>query len=372
MYYSLMHPLAVAVLSGALLATACTSTRTEAPTATTASGEGKSFIEGRWEALPLQPGVDDLEWSGRELLLYGRERDAITPSIRLFDPTTQAVRTVAVPGPDRTGASTTWTGDELLVIGGRPGASNVVLRDFAFEPTTSRWRELPPSPLSARRNAPIVWTGREAIIASGVDGRAGTGFETPAPGTAAYEPATNTWRAIADPGDLAAGDYLVNKALWTGTEVVVWGERGATDNAIWVAYKPITDTWRELAPPPVMALGERLAWAVHNTGKVIALGYLGHAAALDLASNQWQQLPDFLDRKSLILPQLITIDDEVLGVLGELRVWNADRSAWQVGPLAPTVGYGFGTVTRLAWTGRELYAIDVGGGFAKYIPVDAP
>lgn len=138
------------------------------------------------------------------------------------------------------------------------------------------------------------------------------------------------------------------------------------------AYNPATDSWRELAQPPVMSSGhEQLAWAVHSNGKVIALGVLGHAAALDLASNQWQQLPDFLDRKSLIVPQLITIDDQVVGVLGEPRVLNADRTTWQFGPIAPKLGHGFGTVTRLAWTGRELYAIDVGGGFAKYIPRDA-
>jgi hypothetical protein len=111
---------------------------------------------------------------------------------------------------------------------------------------------------------------------------------------------------------------------------------------------------------------------VHTNGTVVAIGFLGQAAALDLAANQWRQLPDFLERKGLIVPQLITIADDVVAVLGQLRTLTADRSAWRLGPVAPAVGYGFGTVTRLAWTGRELYAVDVGGGFAKYIPPEGP
>jgi hypothetical protein len=258
----------------------------------------------------------------------------------------------------------------LLVIGGRPETANVVLRDFAFDPTTSRWRELPPSPMSARLQAPIAWTGRQAIVVSGFDASTNKGYEYPAPGGAAYEPATNTWRPIADQGDLEAGDHSVNKALWTGTEVIVWGvrSRGATPSM--AAYSPATDSWRELAPPPVMSVGgEPLAWAVHSNGNVIALGVLGHAAALDLASNQWRQLPDFVER-TLVLPQIITIADHVVGVLSEPRVLNADRTTWQHGPTAPRLG-GFGPVARLTWTGRALYAIEGGGGFARYIPPNA-
>ena len=365
-----MYRMAVALVSAALLATACASTRTEPQTANPDSAERKSFIEGRWETLRNQYGVDDIEWSGHELLLYGRERDAITPSIRVFDPTTHAIRTIAVPGPDRRGASTIWTGHELLIIGGRSTNADLPLRNLAYEPTTSSWRELAPSQLPVRVDAPIAWTGREAIVVSGFDARPGQGYETPAAGAGAYDPATDSWRTIAEPPDLTAGSGLINQSIWTGSEVVVWGKSRAAVGARWVAYNPITDTWCDLARPPVMAGGDQLAWAVHSNGKLIALGYLGHAASLDLATARWQELPAFLDHTYLIVPQLITIGDEVIGVLGQLRALTADRSAWQLGPHAPTVGYDFGTVTRLVWTGRELYAIDVGGGFARYIPAD--
>ena len=364
-----MHRVAFVLMSGALLAAGCRSTSTQAPTADTGQRNAPSFIEGRWEALPLEPGVDDLVWSGRELLLYGRERDAAVGSIRIVDPTTNVVRTVTVPGPDRRGASTIWTGQELLVIGGQSTTADFELRDLAFAPATNNWRELAPSPLTARMDAPIAWTGHEAIVVAGFDSRPRQGNGVPALGAGAYDPTTDTWRTIAEPPDLTSGDGLINKALWTGTEVIVWGERRAALTARWLAYNPITDTWRELAPPPVTTLGAgRQAWAVHSHGTIIALGFLGQAAALDLAANQWQQLPDFLERKGLIVPQLITIADDVIAVLGQPRTLTADRSAWLLGPPAPAVGYSFGTVTRLAWTGRELYAVDVGGGFAKYIP----
>ncbi|MEO5841955.1 MAG: hypothetical protein ABIQ73_16520 [Acidimicrobiales bacterium] len=375
-----MRTLTVAVLSGILLAGACTSNRGEPATATTqpqiASTEPPSalaardanFIDGHWEELPNQGGVHDLVWSGRELLLYGYEVPNPLPSIRVFDPSTTAVRSFPVPGPARSGASTTWTGSELLVIGGRPEAADVALRDFAFDPTTGGWRALAPSPLSARHRAPIVWTGREAIVVSGFDARLVIGSEPLAAGGAAYDPTTDTWRAIADPGDLAAGDHLVNKALWTGTEVVVWGTRNSAatgPTGAMAAYNPATDSWRELAKPPVMSVGgEQLAWAVQSNGNVIALGVLGHTAALNLASNQWHRLPDFFER-ALVLPQLVTIADRIVIVIGEPRVLNADRTTWQLGPKTPRPG---GPIARLAWTGRELYAIGGQGDFAKYIP----
>jgi hypothetical protein len=68
----------------------------------------------------------------------------------------------------------------------------------------------------------------------------------------------------------------------------------------------------------------------------------------------------------LVIPQIITVADRVVGVLGEPRVLNADRTAWQLGPKSPEPG-GFGPDARLAWTGRELYVIG-GDRFARYIP----
>jgi hypothetical protein len=91
--------------------------------------------------------------------------------------------------------------------------------------------EMATGPLSPRDAPATAWTGEELVVVGGtVEG-------TPARDGAAYDPATDTWRPIADaPAPVDARQV----AVWTGEEMVVTATTGA------FAYDPAADAWRTL------------------------------------------------------------------------------------------------------------------------------
>ena len=185
--------------------------------------------------------------------------------------------------------------------------------------SSSSWRTIAASPLGPRAAPVSVWTGSEFIVWSGIPATSdmcedrGGGMLCGEPAVfdgAAYDPVTDTWRAIADGPVPAAGapTQVIPQGVWTGSELVVWGGWG---NPIAAAYNPVTDTWRDLPPGPLGARESQaiVAWR----GRVAVLGGrapmgsielnpdappdLGagwhlDAAVVDPATGQWTQLPD--------------------------------------------------------------------------------
>jgi len=79
---------------------------------------------------------------------------------------------------------------------------------------------------TARTNHTAVWTGTEMIVWGGFSGN--QSFNT----GARYNPSTDTWRSTSSPGIRTGGS-----AVWTGTEMIVWGGDGGAK------YNPVTNTW---------------------------------------------------------------------------------------------------------------------------------
>jgi hypothetical protein len=136
------------------------------------------------------------------------------------------------------------------------------------------------------RYRPGVWTGRELIVW-------GAEKEGADPVGAAYDPARDTWRSIADaPG--GAKPFRA-PAVWTGIEVVYW------PNA---AYDPAKDSWRTISEPPIERLSPELAWV---GGEVIVWGGMTRCCAIDSTvhddkavaydpvDDTWRALPDVPD-----------------------------------------------------------------------------
>ena len=91
------------------------------------------------------------------------------------------------------------------------------------------WRDIASSPLTAREDAGAVWTGSEFLVWGGRNDN----FMYQQ--GAAYDPATDTWRSIADNQWAGIGSMSV----WTGTQfVVIWKLSGAV-------YDVATDTWSQ-------------------------------------------------------------------------------------------------------------------------------
>jgi hypothetical protein len=119
----------------------------------------------------------------------------------------------------RSGHSAAWTGNSLLVWGGRSGG--VLLGNGAvYSPETDSWTPitLAHAP-AARADHASVWTGSEMLILAGigVSGELSTG--------AAYNPFTDEWRALSSVGGPLA--RTKSQAVWTGTEVMLFGGQAA-------------------------------------------------------------------------------------------------------------------------------------------------
>lgn len=115
------------------------------------------------------------------------------------------------------------------------------------------WAPMSDAPLAGRRGHRAVWTGTEMIVWGGSAVQT-----TPEPPEyfadgAAYDPETNSWRVIAPSPLTARSDHY---AAWTGSEMlIVGGSFGANPGIGFrddgAAYNPTTDSWRTIATPPI-------------------------------------------------------------------------------------------------------------------------
>jgi N-acetylneuraminic acid mutarotase len=160
----------------------------------------------------------------------------------------------------RSGHTAVWTGSEVIVWGGTPGT----LAGGRYDPASDSWAATSTTnaPAPRTRHA-AVWTGTEMIVWGGL--LEGTAEATATATGGRYDPATNSWRSVSTNGAPSARSG--HTAVWTGTEMIVWG--GAGQDLSGGRYDPATDTWSatSLTDPPQIDGGHRAAW----TGEVMAV-----------------------------------------------------------------------------------------------------
>lgn len=148
--------------------------------------------------------------------------------------------------------------------------------------TTGRWSELPPAPIVARSRTDAVWTGREMIVWTGVDG-------------AAYDPRRDTWRYLPD---APTGPYIDAPTVWTGRELFIHGG----------AYDPDRNAWRALAPSPIP--GNAVEQALWTGEQVFVLG-VRRAVAYDPARDEWTAMPPIPQRPHHNIHRVIAVATDV-------------------------------------------------------------
>ena len=172
-----------------------------------------------------------------------------------------------------------WTGTELIVTDGVSGA--------AFDAANGTWRTIAPAPFDGGGQGDAVWTGTEMIV-WGLFGPTASGSEG-----AAYDPTSDAWRRIP-----AAPIGDATRVVWTGDELVVFGDdpsglipAGAANMpSAAAAYDPAADRWRRLADPPDDAATVDPAW----TGTSILARGSGSAGLFryDIESDTWTTIPE--------------------------------------------------------------------------------
>jgi N-acetylneuraminic acid mutarotase len=148
------------------------------------------------------------------------------------------------------------------------------------------WQRLPAAPIPAPYTLASVWTGSQMLIFGRVSRASpARGFDV----LAAYRPASTTWRRLASgPGPKGESEGLAS-AVWTGTEMIVWGKANA-------AFSPLTGRRRALPASPIASRGaptlvvwtgsQMIGWGGGCCGEAAADG-----AAYTPRTNSWQKLP---------------------------------------------------------------------------------
>ena len=110
----------------------------------------------------------------------------------------------------------TWTGSEMIVFGGIGEDPYRYLNDGgSYDPDANSWTVLPLIGAPSRRIMhTAVWTGSEMIIWGGF------GEDTQGDG-ARFNPQTNQWTPISMEG--APSPRYSHTAVWTGSEMIIWG-----------------------------------------------------------------------------------------------------------------------------------------------------
>lgn len=337
-----------------------------------------------WSAIPTigAPQARDqmgAVWSGSELIVWG----GLGPSGEFgdggrYNPSTnrwQPMTSTAAPSV-RMLVTTVWTGSEMVVWGGYMSDGNPDGISFnsggRYNPVLDQWRPTSTTGAPLRRHAhTAVWTGTEMIVWGGgyadAMGTTGDGGR--------YDPRTDTWRPVATAG--APRSRVYHTAVWTGSEMIVWGGRQHSNFFIdGGRYDPRTDTWRPLST--AMAPGGRISHTAIWTGtEMIVWGgnsgtsAFNSGAAYSPQSDAWRPLPSPGQPSPRVNHSAVWTGREMIvfggssipvgAALGsgaryqELRAWPAPR---QIAPLStatvtsqrPTLRWSLGTT----WDGARV------------------
>ena len=296
---------------------------------TTISGYGATSAE-HWEnratGISRRTG-NSAVWTGREMIVWGGGSQSVWlgdgGSYNLQSNTWRVISAGGAPSP-RWFHGAVWTGKEMLVWGGRANFYQTdMYNDGArYDPSTDNWRPMSTngSP-SVRSQFPAVWTGKEMLVWGGWalnDSTRGDGGR--------YDPATDSWAPIS--GAYAPSPRVEPTAVWTGQEMIIFGGIEATGGGAsgWVTlntgarYNPKTDTWTPLPTEGAPSITAHTAvWT--GTDMIVWGGRylppnnsLNTGARYNLAENKWYPIS--------VAPLAVRVYHAAVWTGSEMLVWG--------------------------------------------------
>jgi hypothetical protein len=297
---------------------------------------------------------------------------------------TSAGRWERVPGPPGQAGGLqavvpVVVGDRVVVIAGVAYDQSSV-KGVVFDLGSGRWSRAAPSGLWWRVGHSAVAVGDRVIIWGGCCGHVGRGSRAPG---ATYDVSADTWSPLG-PGPL--GHRYFHTAVWTGTEMIVWGGLAGTlagDSrpedlrADGAAYNPRTGTWRRIAPAPlsprqfhvaVWSGREMIVWGGSRILRPLSKEQerlLYDGAAYDPKTDSWRPLraTKALARPSPILgageePDLNTAwtgEAMIIWSRSGGALYEPGREEWTRIPVAPPgLRHVYASGQTAVWSGEEL------------------
>lgn len=239
--------------------------------------------------------------NGQCMLYYNNYIYKLDPATNVW--THSSVNTVG-GFSSRFASSIVWTGTELIIYGGFSGLTT--FNDgVKYNPLTDTWSAIANAPVKRERHN-AVWTGTDMIIFGG-DSIASGGSCTGAGFTSnklyKYNPGSNTWSGpLATTGTAPSARFLAT-AVWTGTEMLVFGGEYTSDGTCAgtifylqdnFSFNPATNAWTGKSPGTFYNSSARGAWTgskmlVWLTSGVNASAYLS-GYLFDPVTNTWSSI----------------------------------------------------------------------------------
>ncbi|MBI3449063.1 MAG: hypothetical protein HY049_09130 [Acidobacteria bacterium] len=223
-----------------------------------------------------------------------------------------------------------------------------------------RWIPMSNASAPSPRNAQTaVWTGTEMIVWGGVASGAylSTGGR--------YDPMLDVWNPVATSN--APEGRLYHTAVWTGSAMVVWGGLSPTDGlASGGIYSPVTDSWTPTAAgnAPAKRFGHTAVW--NGTHMIVwggaqggsSSGYADGGSRLDPKINVWYPMSNVSAPSPRFFHVAVWSGSEmpVFGSPSSIPStearYVAARDAWT--PMSVTFAPEYRIDGAGAWTGREM------------------
>ena len=199
--------------------------------------------EGRYSHTAVLAGSEMIVWGG-----FHNSPDLNTGG--RYNPGTDswtATNTANAPS-GRAGHTAVWSGSEMIVWGGGNSSSFTLNTGGKYNPGTDSWTatDITNAPI-ARTGHTAVWTGSEMIVWGGF-AFVGSRFDNPLAYVntgGRYNPDTDSWTATSTAN--APDGRWAHTAVWTGSEMIVWGGSFHDTDKHYVntggRYNPSTDGW---------------------------------------------------------------------------------------------------------------------------------
>jgi len=313
-------------------------------------------------------------WGGRD------KTGTLTNFGGIYDPQTDtwAIINDAAGAPvARTNHTVTLAGTKLIVWGGLDGSSDYLNTGGVYDLTTQTWSDtnIDKAP-AGRSDHKAVWTGSEMIIWGGRDG---TGPNDKLDDGKRYDPANNSWSNISSLN--APSKRASHSAVWTGSEMIVWGGEGAKPPQpvnTGARYNPVSNSWQPMntinAPSQrafcstIWTGNEMIVWGGYKNPSPQALGDGGIYSPVldDMSFEPWRQIASDAEVPT-------RRDNAAVWIDGTMALWGGMSKPAGGGPnqavnsgcaLRPECGH-WGLITETGapgarhsmaavWTGSEM------------------
>ena len=225
------------------LATAVTSANYQLPAISSPSG---GCIDDTWTGTSVLSAPDarayhTAVWTGSEMIVWGGlgGGNYFNTGGRYNPSTDSWTATSTTNAPSARGSHTAvWTGSEMIVWGGEGTGVIGLNTGGRYNPSTDSWTAISTTNAPTGREAhTAVWTGSEMIVWGGVAAPPHTNFNT----GGRYNPSTDSWTATSITNAPSPRDS--HTAVWTDTEMIIWGGAGTGNFNTGGRYVVDTDSW---------------------------------------------------------------------------------------------------------------------------------